>query len=556
MKEYLKKTWYMYVIVFVLCFMLFLYEPLIMYLGNTSDFWFGMSVMFKMSLRLFLLVFIPLCCIFNIIYFLNKNNNKKIFNLCILVLFVVFICSYIQGNYLVGSLPLLDGEEIEWSNYTGDWIVSAILWLVVIIAVIFISKKVTISKMVKYIGYVGAVVFVMLSLSFVTVFLSNTDSLEKDFIPIVTDKNLNTYSKDKNFIIFLLDCVDSQAFMKRLNADKNFKDFLNDFTYYPDTMSGHPLTMESIPLILTGYSFKNEEDIAKWSTDAYKKSNLFDLVEKNNYELEVYEENLLYNDKSAVRIANVYNNADSQYNVYTGKFMKQELKYILFRYLPSFLKKYSGIEKMNFSATSLKKNDESTENYVLFNSANDEMYNNVLKNEIEKVDDDIFKFIHLEGSHPPYTHDKNFKAIANATYEDEIDNSLTLTKAYLNMLKENKVYDNSVIIIMADHGYKTSYNGNQRKNPIFLVKGIKENHKTMHTSNKPIHYIDLMDAYRDLFAGKKASELFKNIPDNRTRWFLAYQDNTKEVMIETETNGKAWEADKFSKTGNEYRKKK
>ena len=37
MKKYLKETWYMYVITFVFCFMMFLYEPLVMFLNNTAD---------------------------------------------------------------------------------------------------------------------------------------------------------------------------------------------------------------------------------------------------------------------------------------------------------------------------------------------------------------------------------------------------------------------------------------------------------------------------------------------------------------------------------------
>lgn len=554
MKKYFKDIWYMYVITFVFCFMLFLYEPLIMFLNNDADFWFSIGTMFKKTGLLFLIVFIALLVVFNIIYFLNKDKSKKIFKICTIILFIIFICSYIQGNYLVGNLPVLDGTVIDWSKYKLDWIISIILWIVVIVGVIFAIRKLTLEKTVKYAGFVGVGIFVMLTLSLTTTYLSSSGS-KKDFVPIVTYKNITKYSEDKNFIILLLDCTDSKAFYKRLNADDDFKDVFNDFTYYPDTMSGHPFTTESIPLVLTGKYFKNDGDITTWSTEAYKESGLFNSVISSEYELDVYENKLLYYDSSATRISNVSDNKEAEGMISNKRFIRQELKYILFRYLPSFLKKYSKIDEMHFGVQYLS-DAKSNLDEKYFDGTNEEMINIIRNNNIEKVEDKIFKYIHLEGSHAPYTFDKNYKTKKNATYEDEIDGCLTLVKEYLNKLKENGVYDNSAIIIMADHGFRTEENGNQRMNPIFFVKGMDEKNKSMKISNKPIHFTDLNDLYKDLLEGKKNNELFKDIPNTRVRTYMEY-NNGKDYdgpMIEYETKGKAWEKDKLYKV-KEYPKK-
>ena len=147
--------------------MLFLYEPILMFINNPSDFWFGIGTMIKLSSLLFIIVLIIVLIIFNVIYFLNKEKSKKIFKIFTVAMFVIFICSYIQGNFLVGNLPVLDGTKINWSSYKLDWIISALLWIIIIGVTVFIIKKVS---------------------------LKNTD---------------------KNFIILLLDCVDSKRFMKR-----------------------------------------------------------------------------------------------------------------------------------------------------------------------------------------------------------------------------------------------------------------------------------------------------------------------------------------------------
>lgn len=63
-------------------------------------------------------------------------------------------------------------------------------------------------------------------------------------------------------------------------------------------------------------------------------------------------------------------------------------------------------------------------------------------------------------------------------YRSSLEASLTLTKAYLQKLKEAGVYDNSVIIVMADHGTNGEYylEPMGRQNPILFVKGIGEQH--------------------------------------------------------------------------------
>lgn len=560
MKKYLKNTWYMYLIVFVCCFMLFLYEPLMLYLGNVQDFWFSVDIMFKITSLFFGICFIIAIVIFNIIYFINRNKDKKVFKIFVILLFICFLCSYIQGNFLVGNLPLLDGTKINWSNYKLDWIFSILLWTIVITAIMFLIRKFSLNKIVRYSGFVSLGIFVMLSLSLATSFFTCNESIDKEYVPLATFKNYNKYSNDKNFIIFLLDAVDSVAYYDRLKADESFKNMLKDFTYYPDTLSGHTCTAESIPLILTGKFYHNEEPIGKWSTKAYKDSFLFDLLEKNNYEINIYERDLYYDDPSVTRIANIYNGREDIYKLIPKRnFIKQEIKYILFKYLPSFLKKYSKIERMDFSTTSIinRYKTLSTENNggidnQFFKTSNSENYKIYQDNKVEKVNDKIFKFIHLNGSHTPYELDKNFNYVENGTYTNAIDNALTLTRTYLDMLKSNNIYSNSIIIIMADHGFESDEYGKGRQNPILFAKGFNEIHPKMNISNKKVHLADLGSLYTDLINGKKSVDAFKNIDNKRVRQYLNYLFTSKDTMVEYETKDSAWELDKFYKTGKVY----
>ncbi len=527
MKKYLKETWSAYVLSFVFCYMLFFYEPLTMYLSNVSDFWFGINTMFNMTSLLFLLVLLIMIIGLNVVYFLNRKKDKKIFKIITIILFVVFFCSYIQGNYLVSNLPLLDGSIIIWSDYKVDWIISIVLWIFVIGLVIILIKKLTLNKMIKYTGFVGLAIFIMLSLSLTSNFLTIKGLKHKDFIPLVTYNNINRYSKEKNLVVLLLDCVDSKAFMDRMNLDNDFNGMLKDFTYYPNTMSVHGFTDESIPLILTGEVYQNEKPLIEWATDAYKKSPLFSMLENNGYQLDVYEKDILYNDETALRIGNIINYDNNEKIISKIKFWKQEIKYIMFRYLPSILKRFSKIEEMHFGVLYLDNKSAIASNrfYDIKNSTTIEM---IKRENVVKDDSKVFKFIHVLGAHAPWNIGKNYKQIKNGNYEDGIDAALTFTKDYLNFLKNNNLYDNSAVVIMSDHGFKTKDNNGGRQNPIFFVKGINEKRNKMETSNKALSFVDLNEMYNDLINDKKSNELFSNISSGRVRRFLFYKDaNTK-----------------------------
>lgn len=104
---------------FVIAFMLFIYEPITTYASNTEDYWFDLKALLTNNLIIFAIVLIILLLISTFIYFIAKKSKKSIiYNIYVITMFVCFISTYIQGNYLAGSLPTLDGTPIVWTNYT------------------------------------------------------------------------------------------------------------------------------------------------------------------------------------------------------------------------------------------------------------------------------------------------------------------------------------------------------------------------------------------------------------------------------------------------------
>ena len=382
----MKKLIPAYILAFVLSFMLFIYEPITMFATNINDFWFDFSLLLKAIFLIFILSFIGISIFFTILHFITKKFNKnKIYNIFTIIFLCLFLCCYIHGNFYAGKLPSLDGTKIVLNNYTIESIISIIICIVVFVITIILSRKYSMDKVVNNSKYVVLTIFIMLTTSLITTLLTTPNIFDKRLSVVVTDKNINNISSDKNFFILLVDAVDSQTLKKELNKSKEYKDLFNDFTYFEDTLSGYPFTRDSIPFILSGKWNKNENDFYSYSTDAYNNSKLFKELEKQKYDLNLYENELIWNDKKVSKISNV--KIKNGINIYP--FMKQIIKYDMFKYLPYPLKKYSKIESMEFSSSKKDSNNETYRRYDV------EYYQNMINSKPKLVDEKVFKFIHL-----------------------------------------------------------------------------------------------------------------------------------------------------------------
>lgn len=535
MKENIKKILPAIIIAFISSFMLYIYEPIITYSANINDFWFDSKLMLPNIMLYFLVLFFSILIIYSIIFLVCHLIKKEtIYKVILIISFVFLLFAYIQGVFLVGDLPTLDGTTIEWNSYKKEMIVSAIVFIVISIVQIIGIIKLKMDKTLKINCFVGCAIFVMLLTSFISV-LTNPDFYEEKIIAVPTDRDINTISSDKNFIIFLADAVDSLEFSSAVDDEKIFE----DFTYYPDTVSAYTFTRDSIPFIFSGVWNKNETKFSEYSTKAYNESMILNKLKESDYNINIYEDDLTWNSREASEITNIdiYND-----KIHSTKFFKQLTKYILYKYLPFPLKKYSKIETVDFEYCKIEKD----ENY--YDWRNPSVYDTINNSKLDIVDRKYFQFLHIEGGHVPFDNDENVNVIPEeeGTYAQKLKATGKIIDTYIKRLKENNVYDNSVIIVMADHGYWA--HGNGRQNPFLYIKGINEHHE-MYTSDIPVSYEDLNSAYTCLLNGAKSNELFKDIDINRVRKFIYNSFKGEDTMEEYEQRGKAWDGKATVETG-------
>lgn len=522
---------------FCLTFMLLFYEPLNIYASNSEDFWFDIYSFFPIILLQFLVVFLVL----SIIFILLRKFSNKAYKVLVVSFLILTICSYIQGNFLSGSLSAIDGNEIDYDGFVIEKIMSLILWVGVIGGTIFFLKKYKFKVIEKATMYISLAIVFILSSTFVAI-LTQDEFFDRKYQIMATTENFSTMSSDKNFIIFLLDCVDSQTFNKELQKTGKANSIFKDFTYFPDTLAGYPYTRNSIPFILGGEWYENETTYTEYFTKSIDNSPLFENLQNAGYDLNLYEHTLNnYNGENYERFQNLTTDVE----IDLGALFKEEAKVILFKYLPYQLKPLSNIETLLIKNSIDDKGDKE-----LFTEDNVETFERIKNDDIEIVENKNFKYIHIHGAHRPFRYDKDLNTIENATYETNNDACVTIVETYLNKLRESGVYDNSVIIVMADHGFGDTTA--DRLNPILFIKGFNEHH-SYRESTKKVSYANLMDAFKDLMDGKSASQLF-NV-DNTVRRFLYYKFYKPNVIYEQTLEGHASNSEALVPTGEKYTRK-
>ncbi len=507
-----------FVLSFAASFLLFIYAPMDLYCSNKREFWFDAFKLIPVILVLFTIMLVGSIFVFFLIYIISK----KAYKVAVALYFIAYFATYIQGNFLVSNLPALDGTEVDWSSYVGQRLATIILWVVVIAIVICMIKLKGYKFFEKASQIVGLFITGMLFLTLITIVIMN-NGFEKKLNLYASIKNEYLYSEDKNYVILVLDALDAGSFNDVLEEHPEYREVLADFTYYRNTMGAYPYTMNSLPFILSGDWYENDEPFDEYNVNAYKNSPIMSGLENEGYILGMYEEELPVSDESMYKFDNTCNSSKISSKEFF-LFSVREIQLIGYRYAPFDLKRFCGATGTDFN---LFRGDG--DEYPIFRANNTSYYNRLQESEISLIEDKCFKFIHIEGAHVPFVYDKDVNVIENGTYEDNIQASMTITEAYLNKLKESGVYDNSVIIVMADHGY-AHMSAVGRQDPILFIKGIDEAHDSMLVSDAPISYDDLQEAYIGLLNGKMGTDVFfYKEGDERQRRFLYYDSESKNI---------------------------
>lgn len=530
------------------CFMLFIYAPLELYVNNIEGFWYDAFVLFTFIIKDFFFFLLISLVGFVVAYLLAK----MVYEIALYGYFVCMIACYIQGNYMVKGLPPLDGTDINWTWYRPEMIKSTIMWAVVAVICLIGFLILKYDKVKKAVSYISIFMVLMLA-GTITVLSINGDIFTKKQYEKFNKLDQFEMSTDTNFVIVMLDAIDEECFWQVWEQHPEYAEEMRDFTFYNNAMSGYAYTDHSLPLIISGEWYENKEPFSDYQIRIFKDSPFFNRLREQGYTLSYYEDE--YKFEVGVMDGAFNNLAYTQSSLWDAPlFNKRIIKMVGMKYAPYLLK-----PKCWFNVDMLNNQEMTPKDEALFSWKNKAFYDDVKEDDITYVDGKRFKLIHLMGAHVPFYYDKDVNEIDDANYYTCIESSMTVTMAYLDKLREAGVYDNSVIIVLSDHGYniegdavdtpQRNENETGRQHPILFVKGLNESHD-LQVSGAPISYEDLVEAYYKLMDGAASDDCFAyKEGDQRERRYLLYKYLGEDHMVEYVQTGYAGDESTLVPTG-------
>lgn len=432
---------------------LFVFGPLNLYNLNIEE--FSASIF---SLLRYLIIPLALLTVFYVLIcgLLVDRFSKKIISLTLVLSFLLWF----QGNCLVWNYGIFDGKEIDWSKNHIFGIIDIGVWILCLVLGWKFSTK--FAAKARFI----ALFFIFIQFSSLLWNVYNNPDIIKTKPNLIktnqsekASSSIFSFSKERNIVLIVLDTFASPAFDSIINKKPKWKERFNDFIYFKNTLGSFPTTKPSIPAILTGRTYDNSVPFKNYIKKVFSDQSLPSVLYENGYQVDIA---MLAADCRFIQSTSCTSpNHYSTKNLIEREKMElaRLLDVVLFRYLPHFGKilvyndhswflqhfsfgKRKG-QPHHLNAISLAK---SVENYSRIGNAKA-----------------TFKIFHLYLPHPPIQRNEKcqytekLKKHIPENFDKQAECALSLATKIINKMKSLDVYDQSMILILADHGTPYDY---------------------------------------------------------------------------------------------------
>ncbi len=441
-----------------------IYAPFELYALNTQDLWFTLKNFW----------YVPLACgIFAMISaailgLLFKGILLRVYTGIILG---AGICIYVQGNFLNLKLGEITGSNIDWAQYKGRMILNLFLWIFIICIITALciwgwrKKQETASKIISGVSLFMTAMLLVTLIVLIVPCLQESEKQPEEGYP--TNKDLLSLSDSDNVVVFVLDTYDVNYFRQALEEVPEFEEQLDGFIWFDNFTGCYPLTAWAVPFMLSGNYAQQGNPYAQVGIDSEERLYLDELSD-SGYEMSLYTQYNLIPNRAR---KNAINYVDADCVISDRKAFTVSLyQLVMCKYFPDIVKPSVWLSPDVFEARRHLDSEHqiyATSNLTLVDCLDQqEMTSN--------ADRPQFKFIHVDGAHLPSNIDEWGHRTEDSSLIEEIPvkGPLRLALRYMEEMKALNIYDNSVIIVTADHGVNTR-DGDYYEafnSPVFLVK--------------------------------------------------------------------------------------
>jgi hypothetical protein len=398
----------------------------------------------------------------------GATGRTRITTLCAAISLLV----YLQGTLFVWDYGRFDGQAIDWSQHQLVGVLESVLWIGIIIGSQVFASSVYPRAV--------AVALVSVGLQLVSIGVDLAGGLDWDHATLTAeDSNLYRFSPDRNVVIVMLDGFQSHVFDEILEQSPAIAKELRGFVYFRDTLSVFPTTLMSVPAILSGEIYDNSEPTHDFLHRTLADASLPDRLSLAGFESSVVTRTFY---------CDYFRRAACTGQLSIAATSHAELKYrdavklwdvTLFRHSPHLLKRRIYGDDHKWLLTRLLVDSEVVSVAHLHapdqargrarptdrQQASGLLWSELIGKSDSSSSHETFKFLHFWSSHAPYVLGPHCEPLEASRYArigreegNIIQSRCTLAAAldFKRKLAELDVLDNTLFVIMADHGSATA----------------------------------------------------------------------------------------------------
>jgi len=273
----------------------------------------------------------------------------------------------------------------------------------------------------------------------------------------VNGADVFTLSPDKNLLLVLMDTFQSDYFQDYLESDPTQTAGLDGFVYFPDTLGAAPSTFLSLPAIHSGLAYDPESTMSGYFDKAIRRSSIMSRLGENGFHASLVNpiKNLCPEQVSCI---DRYDLLHERLETNLGESLYL-LDVSLMRSAPEWLRN-TVLNKGKFllSPLYLPGGLGADSRLVWDDSRLLGMLGQKLRSGAVQP---RAIFLHLMNTHPPYALDgecQPVQADAQLVRESALQQVACAMRQFselLASLRDLEVYDNTVIVLLGDHGYSS-----------------------------------------------------------------------------------------------------
>ncbi len=486
--------------------------------GNRMEFEFGSST-FLLPMVAIALALTALLCL------LGAVLPAAIRSRYIAVVFAIGLLGWIQSSFLRGDYGQFTGETIDWSRYTLRGWLDLVLWLAVIAAALKYHQ--TLRPKIRFIAPMLA--------ALILVGIGGRALLAPAEAPPAVQEidaaSLSRFSHRQNVLHVLMDAFQTSVFLE-LVVDEELEDDFDGFTVFQDNIAVAAYTHLSIPAIFSGETYDGTETPAQFHRRALREGGFHHRLFEEGFAVHLIPKIPMYGTGYTM-----YAKTPDHYGFSrTARIQKQVLLLYdlgLFRSSPHFMRRVIHNDG-NWRLTGAV--GEPVQGLNIHQRA---FFSEYIAQMQVVLDEPVYNFIHLMPPHDPFVTLPDGSPAGRVlprnreNYKIEARYILQLFVTLLERMRELGIYDNTLIVLHADHGYGplAEMPGDTRKPTVpraHALLAIKRfgAHGPLRISNAPTTVADIpATIFGELgleheYAGQSVFELSERQP--RTRIFNSY----------------------------------